>query len=55
LPDRARIARRQAAGLDAGDEIGHYLIEQPRLLLVHHMAGLREHHQPGRQDALLEE
>src|SRR5204863_7918180 len=52
--DRARIARRPAARLDAGDEVGDRLVEQRRLLLVHHMAGLGQHHQARRRDPLLE-
>src|SRR3954452_6557530 len=35
LPIRPRIARRPAASLDAGDEVGNRLVEQRRLLLVH--------------------
>src|SRR4249919_2018874 len=54
IPYRPRIARRPAAGLDAGDKVGDRLVEQPWLLLVHHVAGLGEHHQAGRRDPLLE-
>src|SRR5688572_17990053 len=55
LPDRTRVALRPAAGLDASDEVGHRLIEQRRLLLIHHVTGLGKHHQTGGDDALLEE
>src|SRR6188768_3714795 len=45
LPIRPRIARLPAAGLDAGDEVGDRLVEQRRLLLVHHVTCPWHHHE----------
>ena len=45
FPNSALVARRPATGLDARDEVGHRFVEQRRLFLVHHVAGLGKHHQ----------
>src|SRR5690242_2910791 len=55
LSIRPRIARRPAAGLDAGDEICHRVVEQRRLLLVHYVAGLGHHQEARSRDPLFEQ